>query len=138
MAVMTAPATRRAVAYRRVSTKAQADEKRSSLETQDNHIREYCRGRGLSLVDQFTDVLTGKRDDRKEYQRMVRHLREGSAEVVVVQFLDRFGRNPREILRRVWELQEQHEVEVEATDEDVRDELTMLIKAGVAGQESKR
>jgi site-specific DNA recombinase len=137
MTTMTAASTRRAVAYRRVSSKPQADEKRSSLETQDGRIREYCERRGLTLVSQFTDVMSGRRDDRKEYQRMVRHLLDGSADVVVVQFLDRFGRNPREILRRVWELQE-HNVEVEATDEDVRDELTMLIKAGVAGQESKR
>src|SRR6266852_6069904 len=132
---MIATATRRAVAYRRVSTQPQADEKRSSLETQDDRIRGYCERGGLALLDDFTDVMSGKRDDRKEYQRMVRHVLGGGADVMVVQFLDRFGRNPREILRRVWELQEAN-VQVEAADEDIREELMLLIKAGVAGQES--
>jgi len=44
------------------------------------------------------DVVSGRRDDRKEYRRMVEYVLQGNAEVIVVQYLDRFGRNPREIL----------------------------------------
>ncbi len=53
------------------------------------------------------------------------------------QYLDRFGRNPREILQRSWDLQD-HGVTVVATDEDIKEELLLLIKAGIAGAESRR
>ena len=68
---------------------------------------------------------------------MVDRVLEGGVELVVVQFLDRFGRNPKEILQRYGEL-ESHGVEVVATDEDIGDELVLLIKAGMAGAESRR
>lgn len=86
-------------------------------------------------VGTFTDVLSGRRDDRKEYRRMVDCVVEG--DVIVVQFLDRFGRNPREILRRYWDLEERG-VSVVATDEDIKEELLLLVKAGMAGAESRR
>ena len=59
---------------------------------------------------------------------MVEYALTGAAEVIVVQFLDRFGRNPREILQRYWELQDAG-VSVVATDEDINEELILLIKA---------
>ena len=68
---------------------------------------------------------------------MVEYALTGAAEVIVVQFLDRFGRNPREILQRYWELQDAG-VSVVATDEDINEELILLIKAGIAGAESRR
>ena len=37
---------------------------------------------------------------------MVDFAANGGADVVVVQYLNRFGRNPREILRRYWDLEE--------------------------------
>jgi len=82
-------------------------------------------------------MVTGKRDDRKEYNHMLDYVRGGGADVIIVQFLDRFGRNPREILRRYWELDELG-VKVLATDEDITEELMLLIKAGIAGAESRR
>ena len=83
----------------RVSTPGQAGEQHSSLDTQAAHFSEYCKRNQLTLVATFTDVLTGRRDDRKEYLRLVDFVVSGGAYVIVVQFLDRFGRNPREILR---------------------------------------
>ena len=56
---------------------------------------------------------------------------------VVVLFLDRFGRNPREILRRFWGLEESG-TEVRSIKEDLREEMLLLVRAGVAGAESKR
>ena len=56
---------------------------------------------------------------------------------VVVLFLDRFGRNPREILRRYWELQERGTT-VESISEDLKEELLLLVRAGMAGAESRR
>ena len=117
--------TRRAVGYLRVSTPGQAGNDHNSLETQEDRYKEYCQRNDLMPVCHFVDVVSGRRDDRKEYRRMVDYAIEGNADVVVVQFLDRFGRNPREILQRYWELQDAG-VSVVATDEDIKEELLLL------------
>jgi site-specific DNA recombinase len=135
--MITASKTQKAVGYFRVSDPRQTGERHSSLETQETSYLNYCKLHDLSPVSTFTDVVSGRRDDRQEYQRMVEFVMNGGAVIVVVKFLDRFGRNPREILRRYWELQE-HGVTVVATDEDIKEELMLLLKAGIAGAESKR
>jgi len=134
---ITTISTKRAVGYLRVSTPGQAGEQHSSLETQEAHVQNYCDRSDLTPVSTFVDVVSGRRDDRQEYRSMVEFVLQGGADVVVVQFLDRFGRNPREILQRYWELQD-HGVQVVATDEDIREELLLLLKAGMAGAESRR
>ena len=64
----TASATKRAVGYLRVSTSGQAGEQHSS---QESRCKEYCQRQGLLSDSQFVDVVSGRRDDRKEYRRMV-------------------------------------------------------------------
>jgi DNA invertase Pin-like site-specific DNA recombinase len=133
----TAVKAKRAVGYFRVSDPHQTGERHSSLETQENRYLNYCKQNHFSPVATFTDVVTGRRDDRKDYLRMVEFVMHGGADIIVMQYLDRFGRNPREILRRYWELQD-HGISIVATDEDIREEIILLVKAGVAGAESKR
>jgi DNA invertase Pin-like site-specific DNA recombinase len=89
----------------------------------------------LVPASSFTDIASGRRDDRVEYRKMLSLLAPG--DVVVVMFLDRFGRNPREILRRYWELEEQG-VQVVSVNEDLKEELLLLFRAGMAGAESRR
>jgi len=135
--MITASKTQRAVGYFRVSDPHQTGERHSSLETQENSYINYCNQNQLSPIATFTDVVSGRRDDRKEYLRMVEFVMHGGADVIIVKYLDRFGRNPKEILRRYWELQD-HGISIIATDEDIREEIVLLVKAGVAGAESKR
>ena len=129
--------TKRAVGYLRVSTPGQTGNNHSSLETQESRYKEYCQRNDLLPLCHFLDIVSGRRDDRKEYRRMVEYAIQGNTDVIVVQYLDRFGRNPREILQRYWELQDAG-VSVVATDEDINEELILLIKAGIAGAESRR
>ena len=126
-----------AVGYLRVSTLNQAGEHHISLETQEAAFRAYCTANGLTPVATFVDVQSGRRDDRPEYQRMLRYVPEYEVGHVVVLFLDRFGRNPREILRRYWELEERG-ITVESINEDLKEELLLLVRAGIAGTESRR
>jgi site-specific DNA recombinase len=135
--MIVATSQKRAFGYFRVSDSKQAGERHSSLATQEAHYSQYCQREGFAPTATFTDIITGRRDDRKEYLRMVEAAKNGEANVIVVQFLDRFGRNPREILQRYWEL-EAHGVSVVATDEDIEEELVLLLKAGMAGAESRR
>ena len=129
--------TSTAVGYFRVSSPGQAGERHVSLEAQTTQFNDYCRVRRLDPVATFTDVASGRKDDRKEYRRMLDYVASQGIGNVVVIFLDRFGRNPREILRKYWELQERG-VTVQSVNEDLQEELMLLIRAGIAGQESKR
>ncbi len=135
--MVTSIAQKRVVGYIRVSTEKQVGDGHQSLETQESRIRETAVGRGDALVKVFRDVQSGRRDDRPEYQRMVRYVLDEDIDVVLVQYLDRFGRKPQEILTRIWKLKE-HGVSVEATDQDIAEELMLMVHAGVAGHESKR
>jgi site-specific DNA recombinase len=126
-----------AVGYFRVSSPGQAGERHVSLEVQQASFKDFCRAHHLTPVATFTDVASGRRDDRIQYQAMLRYIIEHGIANVVVLFLDRFGRNPREILRRYWALEEQG-VRVQSVNEDLKEELLLLVRAGIAGAESKR
>ena len=129
--------TATAVGYFRVSSPGQAGERHVSLEVQQASFQNYCRTNHLDPTATFTDVASGRKDDRREYRKMLEHVAQEGIGNVVVLFLDRFGRNPREILRRYWELQEGGAT-VQSVNEDLREELLLLVRAGIAGQESKR
>ena len=133
----TTKATVTAFGYTRVSTQAQNAPHNVSLDTQRTRIGKYCAAQGLSLAHIYVDVESGRRDERKEYREMVRAALQGQAGVIIVQFLDRLGRHPKELLRRVWELEDAG-VGVEATDEDLGEEMMLLMRAGFAGAESRR
>lgn len=135
--MVTSISQKRVVGYIRVSTEKQVGDGHQSLETQESRIRDSVSASGNLLIRVFRDVQSGRRDDRPEYQQMVRYVLEENIDVVLVQYLDRFGRNPKEILKRIWALQE-HGVSVEATDQDIAEELMLMVHAGVAGHESKR
>jgi site-specific DNA recombinase len=135
--MVVASKTKKGVGYIRVSDPKQTGERHSSLETQESSYLNYCRINNITPITTFTDIITGRRDDRKEYLRMLEFVKQGHANIIIVKFLDRFGRKPKEILRRYWELQDLG-IEVVATDEDIHEEIILLVKAGVAGAESRR
>ncbi|HEY7061706.1 MAG TPA: recombinase family protein [Chloroflexota bacterium] len=91
-----------ALLYVRVSSDEQAREG-LSIPTQLAECRRYAAGRGWVLGAEYVDVLSGTRDDRPQYQRLladVRALRaQGVAVVIVVAALDRFGRRLLERVR---------------------------------------
>ncbi len=125
------------VGYFRVSTPGQVGEHHVSLDVQQDAFRTYCLTNNLQPVGTFTDVASGRKDDRPQYQAMLKFIFEHRVDTVVVLFLDRFGRNPREILRRYWDLEE-NGIRVQSVNEDLREELLLLVRAGIAGAESKR
>lgn len=96
-----------ALIYTRVSSDEQEREG-LSLPAQLAACRRYASDKGWAIGEEYQDVLTGKRDDRPHYQRLlgdVRRLRaEGRAVVVVVAWLHRFGRRVLERVRSREEL----------------------------------
>jgi DNA invertase Pin-like site-specific DNA recombinase len=90
-----------ALIYTRVSSDEQAREG-LSLDAQLQACRQYAAQQGWVLGHEFQDVLSGKRDDRPQYQALLAEVRRfranGQGVVVVVAWLHRLG---RKVLERV-------------------------------------
>lgn len=84
---------RTAVAYARFSSNNQREE---SIDAQLRAIREYCEKENIELIAEFVDeAVTGKTDDREDFQNMVNQLLKGhiQADLVLVHKFNRFARN---------------------------------------------
>lgn len=82
-----------AVAYARFSSNNQREE---SIDAQLRAIREYCERENIELVEVFTDeAISGKTDDRADFQKMMNLLLKGHLQVdfVLVHKFNRFSRN---------------------------------------------
>jgi site-specific DNA recombinase len=130
--------SKRAAGYFRVSTKAQATERNVSLDVQKTRFQTYCLSHGLMPQTTYTDVLSGTKDNRKQYQAMLRAIEANELDAVVVMFLDRFGRSTEEILFQVFRLRREYGVEVHCTDEEIDDVIRLFFSSWKAGEESAR
>jgi site-specific DNA recombinase len=96
------PGVTTALNYVRVSSDEQSKEG-LSLDAQLDDCRRYAAQHGWVLGTEYQDILSGKRDDRPDYQRMLsdaRQLRaEGKPVVIVVKWLHRLGRRVLERVR---------------------------------------
>ena len=82
-----------AVAYGRFSSNNQREE---SIDAQFRAIREYCAKENIELIAEFKDeAISGKTDDREDFQNMISQLLKGNLTVdyVLVHKFNRFARN---------------------------------------------
>lgn len=82
-----------AVAYARFSSNNQREE---SIDAQLRAIREYCERENIELIEIFTDeAISGKTDNREDFQNMIRKLLKGQiiVDFVLVHKFNRFARN---------------------------------------------
>ncbi|MDP8921555.1 MAG: recombinase family protein [Chloroflexota bacterium] len=108
-AVRATSGTIEALIYTRVSSDRQTDG--ASLDVQLSEARAYATRQQFALGREFTDIMSGKRDDRPQYQVMLEEVRrlsgEGRRVAVVVWRLDRLGRR---LLERVQRRSELHDL----------------------------
>lgn len=82
----------RVVALCRVSTEEQKGN--TSLSTQEQDIRDYCRIHGHDIVHLIADDETGARpDQRHHFRQAMQWLHQGKADGLIVWKLDRYTRN---------------------------------------------
>jgi len=77
--------------YTRVSTKKQGEG--ASLETQETAIKEYAAKNGIKITTWFVEQQSAAKSGRPEFNRMLRELKRGKAEGVVIYKIDRSARN---------------------------------------------
>lgn len=120
----------RVVAYFRVSTEGQG-KSGLGLEAQRQAVRSLCAGRGWEVAAEHTEIESGKRADRPELAKALRHAKLTGA-VLVVAKLDRLSRS----VAFLSALQESGACFV-AADMPEATELTVHIMAAVAQAERK-
>jgi DNA invertase Pin-like site-specific DNA recombinase len=93
----TAPRQSRAVGYVRVSTAQQVLEG-LSLAAQTDRIRAYCISRDITLIETVADEgVSAKSLNRPGMRRVLRMLRQGAVDCIVVFKLDRLSRNVKDL-----------------------------------------
>lgn len=125
---MNAKPTTKLVAYHRVSTTKQGNSG-LGLEAQQAAIEAYAGRTGACIVESFTEIESGKRNERPELLKALHHAKVTGA-VLVIAKLDRLSRNAAFLLT----LQDSG-VRFVATDMPDANNLTVGIMALVAQQE---
>src|ERR1700751_5960255 len=122
-------ATGKFIAYYRVSTKRQG---RSGLglEAQRNAVADYLNGGRWALVDEVTEVESGRKNDRPELKRALALCRAYGAKLIVAK-MERLSRNVH-FLSGLME----SKVPFVAADMPDANELTIHILAAVAQAEA--
>jgi DNA invertase Pin-like site-specific DNA recombinase len=116
------------VAYYRVST-AKQGRSGLGLEAQRDAVRAYLNGGQWSLLGEFTEIETGKRNDRPELDRALDMCRLTGATLVIAK-LDRLSRNAAFLLK----LRDEG-VDFVAVDMRDANRLTVGIMAVIAQEE---
>jgi DNA invertase Pin-like site-specific DNA recombinase len=93
--------TKRVALYARVSTaNGQQDP-----EMQLRELREYAERRGLTIIGEYTDRMTGSKDSRPALNRLMTDAQRRKFDAVLVWKLDRFGRSLRHLVNALAELE---------------------------------
>ncbi len=117
-----------AIAYYRVSTKRQGTSG-LGLEAQEAAVRGYCLRQGLELLESYTEVESGKRDDRPQLAAALAHAKRAKAQLIIAK-LDRLARSVAFISSLM-----ESGVEFIACDMPTANRLTIHILAAVAEHE---
>ena len=135
------PRLERVAAYCRVSSGK--DAMLHSLSAQVSHYSEFIQRRpGWAYAGVYADeALTGTKDDRPEFQRLLADCRAGRIDRVLTKSVSRFARNTVTLLETVRELKELgvavyfEEQNIDSLSGDC--ELMLTILASFAQEESK-
>lgn len=82
----------KAAAYARASTG------RQDLDVQLEEIRQYATRKGWTLVATYSDVASGAREDRADFQRLLADAARGKFTMVIVQRFDRAARSVKQLV----------------------------------------
>ena len=118
------------IAYYRVSTKRQGNSG-LGLKAQKHCVRETATKREGNIIDEYTEVESGRKGDRPKLHEAISAAKKADATLIIAK-LDRLSRNAAFTLR----LQEE-QVRFIACDMPEANELTIGIMALLAQQEAK-
>jgi putative DNA-invertase from lambdoid prophage Rac len=94
-------ATTRVALYARVST----SNGQQDPEMQLRELREYAKHRGLTIIGEYIDKMTGSKDSRPALNRLMADASQRKFDAVLVWKLDRFGRSLRHLVNAIADLE---------------------------------
>jgi DNA invertase Pin-like site-specific DNA recombinase len=97
---MNSPSVKRVALYARVST----SNGQQDPEMQLRELREYARLRGLAIVDEYIDRMTGSKDSRPDLNRLMADASQRKFDAVLVWKIDRWGRSLKHLVTSLAEL----------------------------------
>lgn len=117
-----------AVVYARYSSHGQTEQ---SIEGQLAAAKTYAEAKGYTIVHEYIDrAMTGRNDNRDEFQRMLSDTAKKQFQVIIVWKVDRFGRNREEITFNKYRCKK-NGVRVEYVAENVPDSAEGVILESV-------
>src|SRR5262245_56320615 len=119
------------VAYYRVSTERQGESK-LGLEAQQKSVTDFLNGGNWTVLGSFTEVESGKNDDRQELAKAIKLAKKHKAKLVIAK-LDRLSRDLAFIATLM-----KSGVEFVCCDNPHANKLTIHILAAVAEDERER
>lgn len=119
----------KAAMYGRVSSEEQIDN--FSISAQINAINEYCIKNNIELFGSYIDEgISGTKEDRPEFQRMIKDAEKGLFNVILVHKFDRFARKV-EISQRIKSRLKKANVNVISITEPVEDSPIGFFQEGL-------
>lgn len=127
-----------AAIYSRVSTAEQSVG--TSLDRQRNECLALARQHKFSVPDHliFSDVMSGKRDDRPGYQALLAAAKDGKLERCYVWATDRFGRSLRAAVVAVDDLNKLGIKVLSVVDGDLSEPIRLALLSAIAQRELER
>ena len=100
---------KRAVLYRRVSTKEQKD-KGSSLETQQERLHEFCNRHEIEIIKDFSEDYSAKNINRPMFNKLIEYtaMNKNNIDLLLIHKWDRFSRNSRFTPDRITRTKRRH------------------------------
>lgn len=127
---MTTPQATKFVAYYRVSTQRQG-QSGLGLEAQEADVERMVIQRGGVLLATYTEVESGRKKNRPELEKALRHCKATGATLIVAKF-DRLARNTRYLLEILDSVKE-----IVACDMPTINRMVITILAAVAEEEAR-
>lgn len=134
------PVKKRVAAYARVSVRS--EDSLRSLSAQISYYNEFIQKRSdWEYAGVYADeALTGTREDRPEFQRLMDDCRNGKIDIILIKSISRLARNTVTLLETVRELKERN-IDIWFEKENIRSlsgdgELMLTILSSFAQEES--
>ena len=108
-----------AIIYCRVSKR----KKKDYLENQKKRLIEFCKRRGLEVMEIIEDVASGVNEKRRGLKKLFKLVREGKAKNVVVEYEDRLARFGIEYIKEFLEEHGVNLIVVERENKSLEEEL---------------
>ncbi len=89
-------ANKRVAIYCRVSTYNQGQGEYTSLDTQEDLLRNYCKVKGWEVYDTYVDTKTGTTIEREHLTRLLKDAENKKFDIVIATKLDRISRSMKD------------------------------------------